>query len=155
MDFVLATVGAMLAFMTFVGGQYILKLVIEPVQEVKKTIGMISHALIIHGKIISSPNIFNQKQREEVYEKLNALSAQLQSDFYLVPKSIRLKSFFSWYCLFNLPSQTEISEATHELETLANCVVSNIDIQSHNQIRTIKKSISCKLDIHFFEERPN
>jgi hypothetical protein len=40
---------------TYIIGQLVLKLLIEPVQDLKKTIGMISYALIERGSVISNP----------------------------------------------------------------------------------------------------
>jgi len=40
---------------TYIVGQLVLKLLIEPVQDLKKTIGMISYALIERGSVISNP----------------------------------------------------------------------------------------------------
>ena len=43
------------AVTSFVIGQVIVKLVIEPVQEMKKTVGQVAHALIDRAHVISSP----------------------------------------------------------------------------------------------------
>ena len=40
---------------TYIVGQLVLKLLIEPVQDLKKTIGMISYAIIERGSVISNP----------------------------------------------------------------------------------------------------
>jgi len=52
MDFVLGIIAAVAAY---VCGQFTLKLVIEPAQEMKKTIGLVSYSLIEYSKDISNP----------------------------------------------------------------------------------------------------
>jgi len=151
LDILLATVGAVLAFLTFVGGQYVLKLVIEPVQGMKKTIGEISHALIAHSKILSnSEEGFSDDQKRNVFDHLNMLSAQLQASNYLIPKCIRKNDCKCLPCLFDLPSQDNIFEASEQLQSLANCLfqVKNEDItRSHVHVTELKRNISLNLDI--------
>ena len=47
--------------LTYVLGQLVLKLVIEPVQETKRTIGQISHSLIEHGNVIQNPDFASEE----------------------------------------------------------------------------------------------
>ena len=43
--------------LTYVVGQLVVKLVIEPVQEARRTIGQISHSLIEHAHVIANPGV--------------------------------------------------------------------------------------------------
>lgn len=154
LDIILAAVGAVLAFFTFVGGQFILKLIIEPTQAMKKTIGEVSHALIAYSKIISTPNAFDNDKKHSVYEHLNVLSAQLQASYYLIPKYIRHNN--KWLLrLFDLPSQDAVSKSSHQLQTLANCLYSsgNERMRRSDQIISLKKNICSNLDIFRLEEQ--
>ena len=49
----------------YVAGQLISKLVIEPVHEMKKTIGKISHSLIENGQVIANPGLIGKEREEE------------------------------------------------------------------------------------------
>lgn len=90
MDFVLGIFATVAAF---VGGQFTLKLVIEPAQEMKRTIGLISYSLIEYSKDISNPRSIDKDKAHKIYTHLNALAAQLQGSFYLIPKWIRNRGF--------------------------------------------------------------
>lgn len=150
MEFLVAFFGAILALFGFVMGQYILKLVIEPIQGLRKTIGEISHALIVYSVIFSNPQDEDNERKNEVYEKIRNLSGQLMASYYLIPKRIRNKEG-CWTCLysFDLPSKESVSLASHNLQTLTNCLYPGPteNTNFYNQIRKLKKDICDDLDI--------
>jgi hypothetical protein len=102
--------------LVYVFGQLILKLVIEPVQDLRKTIGQTSHALIQRANVIQNPGVPEQKIMDETSDQLRTLSSQLQSHLYLVP------SYSFTAKLFNLPSFDEICKASSDLIGLSNSI---------------------------------
>lgn len=101
---------------TYVFGQFIVKLVIEPVQEMRKTIGQISHSLIVHANVIMNPGVPTQEVMLETSQQLRQLSSQLQSHLYLVPQ-YNLTAF-----IFRLPTQAKVLAASGSLIGLSNSI---------------------------------
>lgn len=142
LDFVLGIIAAMV---TFVGGQFILKLVIEPAQEMKRTIGLISHSLIKYNTDISNRPI-NKDKAHEIYDHLNELAAKLQASFYLIPKWIRKSDCLT--SVFGFPSQENILKASQHIQSLASGLYSHPDeTRIYEEITYRKKNICCCLDI--------
>lgn len=73
------------AVLTYVLGQLVVKLVIEPVQDMKRTIGQISHSLIEHANIIQNPGVPPEEVMKETSQHFRKLSSQIQTHLYLVP----------------------------------------------------------------------
>ena len=69
----------------YIFGQIALKLVIEPVHDLKKTIGMISHALIECANVIYNPGVLTKDVLDETSRELRNLASQLRSHLYLIP----------------------------------------------------------------------
>ena|SRR2546430_2563306 len=102
--------------MTYILGQLVLKLVIEPVQDLRKSIGVISHSLIEHANVIHNPGVPTKDAMNETSQHLRQLSSQLQSHLYLVP----FYSKTAW--VFRLPSRDEVMAASNALIGLSNSV---------------------------------
>ncbi len=64
---------------TYIVGQLVLKLMLDPVHEMKKTIGQISHSLIEHANVIGNPGVHTQEVMHETSRHLRKLSSQLQA----------------------------------------------------------------------------
>jgi hypothetical protein len=101
-------------FFTYVLGQLALKLVIEPVQEVKKTIGAVSHALIERANVISNAGVPTKEVMDAASEELRKLASQLRSHLYLVPR------YETTARIFGLPLRAEILKASTNLIGLSN-----------------------------------
>ncbi len=101
---------------TFVIGQLVVKLVIEPVQEMKKTIAQISHAMIEHANVFMNPGVPSQDVMEETSQQLRKLSSQLRAHLYLVPAYRRTAR------LFFLPKINQVLAAASALIGLSNSV---------------------------------
>jgi len=101
---------------TYVLGQLILKLLIEPVNELKRTIGEIAHSLIEHANVIQNPGILKEEMMTETSRHLRKLSSQLEAHLYLIP----MYSFTSK--LFFLPSRDRLLSAARALMGLSNSV---------------------------------
>jgi len=102
--------------LTYVIGQIILKIIIEPVQDMKKTIGQISHSLIEHANVIQNPGVPSEETMHKTSQHLRMLSSQIQAHLYLVPK-YKFTAF-----IFRLPSQKQVLEAAKNLIGLSNSV---------------------------------
>ena len=101
---------------TYVLGQLVLKLVIDPVQELRRTIGIISHALIERANVIQNPGVPTKEVMDETSRELRKLSSQLQSHLYLVP----IYGATAW--VFRLPAAEKIRAASSALIGLSNSV---------------------------------
>lgn len=142
LDFILGIFAAVAAF---VGGQFTLKLVIEPAQEMKRTIGLISYSLIKYSREISNRPISKDKAHE-IYDHLNELAAKLQASFYLIPKWIRGNSCLT--SVFGFPSQENILEASQQMQSLASGLYADPDeTRIYDEIAYRKRNICRCLDI--------
>lgn len=101
---------------TYLAGQLALKLVLEPVQDLRRTIGAISHSLIERANVIANPGVPTVEVMDATSQELRKLSSQLHSHLYLVPAY----SFTSR--IFFLPKSTEVREAATMLIGLSNGV---------------------------------
>lgn len=70
---------------TFVIGQLVVKLLIEPVQEMRRTIAQISHTMIERANVYQNPGIPTQEIMMETSQQTRRLSSQLHAHLYLVP----------------------------------------------------------------------
>ncbi len=102
--------------LTYVAGQLVLKLVIEPVQELRRTIAAISHALIERANVIANPGVPTEEVMRETSKELRKLSSQLQSHLYLIPM------YSTTAKVFALPSRDRMLEAGSMLIGLSNSV---------------------------------
>ena len=118
--------------LVFVVGQLFLKLVIEPVHQLKRTMADISHTFIQYAYVIHNGSVVSPELRDEVFEKLRQLSGQLYADMALIP----------WYPLFGklffLPSSIKVYESAKKLIAVANWMCSKSDRQWDHIIRNIQ-----------------
>jgi hypothetical protein len=104
---------------TYVIGQLVLKLLIEPVQDLKKTIGMISYALIERASVISNPGNSPEDVMNDTVRELRKLASHLRAHLSLIPcypVSARM---------FSLPCQVNIDQAMRNLIGLSNGIHSD------------------------------
>lgn len=101
---------------TFVVGQLILKLVIDPVQAMKSTIGVISHTLVQYAHVIANPGVLKPEVMDEASHSLCSLSSQLRAHLYLIP-TYKITSK-----VFGLPSFNRVRAASRALIGLSNSV---------------------------------
>jgi hypothetical protein len=95
--------------------------VIEPVQEMKKTIGQIAHALIEHANVISNPGVAKKELIDTASDRLRRLSSLLHSHLRLVP----LYRITCW--VFWLPCRGSVLSAADSLIKLHNSLHKAID----------------------------
>jgi len=128
--------------LTYVLGQLVVKLVIEPVQDMRKTIGLISHALIEHASIYHNPGVPTQDAMNETSRELRKLSSQLQAHLFLVPRYGVISR------IFGLPLHASVLEASSALIGLSNSVFNareNIYEVNANRVAKICDSLGIYL----------
>ena len=101
---------------TFVLGQVVVKLVLDPVQEMKRTIAQISHALIERANVIANPGVPAKEIMDDASQLLRKLSSQLHAQLYLVPRYTVTSR------IFYLPSKERVLIASGALIGLSNSV---------------------------------
>jgi hypothetical protein len=69
----------------YVLGQFALKLVVEPVHDLKKTIGLISYSLIERKGDIFNPGLGQKDAMDETARELRKLGSLLPPQMYLIP----------------------------------------------------------------------
>lgn len=144
MDFtVLVTVIS--GVLTYVLGQLVVKIVIEPVQETRRTIGQISHSLIERGNVIANPGVPTEEAMRETAQQLRNLSSQLQSHLYLVP------AYATTARVFRLPSKDELLSASKNLIALSTSVYRATD-RVHEENATHVEKIRDALSIYMPED---
>lgn len=98
----------------FVLGQIFVKMFIEPVQEIKKTIAKIRMDIHRYGHIIHNYNNIDENIRNETSAILRNLSAELIAHLELIP-------FFSFASkIFKFPKPENIKKASINLIALSN-----------------------------------
>jgi hypothetical protein len=101
---------------TYVVGQIVLKLVIEPAQDLKMTFGVISYSLIERANVISNPGLGLKEIETETAQELRNLASKLRSHLYLIPRySVTAR-------IFGLPPPAKILAASRALIGLSNGV---------------------------------
>lgn len=100
--------------LTFVLGQLVLKLLVEPVHRCKSVIAEIASSLILGANVYANPKPHGDPRQEALALELRRLSSELQSSMHLVP----------WYrCtryIFGLPNRENIVAASKQLIFLNN-----------------------------------
>jgi len=128
--------------LVYVIGQFVLKLMIEPVQETKRTIAQISHSLVEYGDVIHNPGVPAKEKTMEVSQHLKRLSAHLHTHLFLVP------CYGMTAPIFRLPAQDKILTAARQLMGLSNAICSKSDA-IHEEIAKRCEAICDALGIYF------
>ncbi|MER2511517.1 MAG: hypothetical protein ABTQ25_03690 [Nitrosomonas ureae] len=101
---------------TFVIGQLIVKLLLDPVQDMKKTIGQVSHTLVERAYVLANPGVPTKEKMDDTSDSLRMLSSQLHAHLYLIP------SYDKTFKVFHLPSKEKLLVASTALIGLSNSV---------------------------------
>ena len=107
--------------LTYIAGQLLLKLVIEPVHEMRRTIGEISHTLIERANVIGNPGVPSGEVMNAASEELRKHSAKLNAHLYLIP------SYDATAWVFRLPKRQQVLDASGNLIGLSNSIFRNND----------------------------
>lgn len=113
---------------TFVLGQIIMKLVIDPVQSFKSTIADISNALILHSNIYANPKPAGDEPQSKMSQEMRILSSKLQSNMHLVP-NYKLTAR-----IFGLPTIENVVSASKNLIFIHN---------SHDGVLANQDKLNC------------
>ncbi len=113
-------------------GQTFLKLVIEPVYQLKRTLADIAHTLIRYAHGLHNPDIIPKELYTEIYDKLRSLSGQLYADMELIP------AYWLFRPLFSLPRTPKVYEGAKNLIAVANWMGGTHDGQFEHIIRNIQ-----------------
>ena len=98
----------------FVLGQILLKLLIDPIHELKRSIAEIAHTLIEHANIYANPGTYETEKEMEISSQFRRLSSQLNAGMYLIPYYKAISR------IFGLPSVENINKASKKLIGLSN-----------------------------------
>ena len=101
---------------TFVIGQLIVKLILDPVQDMKKTIGQVSHTLVERANVIANPGVPTKEIMDDTSDLLRKLSSQLHAHLYLIPLYDKTSK------VFHLPAKEKLIAASSALIGLSNSV---------------------------------
>mgnify|MGYP000052713566 CR=1 FL=1 len=148
-------------FTVFVLGQVFIRLFVEPVQELKKTIGSVQFTLSKLAYIIHNPDSFSSEELTGVFKELRELSARLATDLSLVPcyeKTCRV---------FFLPDVNCVRKASKNIVAVSNWLTSKNSNQfahitknvqeAHDNLKLyypVDERISDHLLEQFFEQQP-
>jgi hypothetical protein len=130
---------------TFVLGQLALRLLAEPVQELKRTIADIAVTIIKYANVYSNPGVTGEERENEAAREIRALASRLNAQMYLVPGYSKIHRFFG------LPSKQDISQAMRHLIGISNAVHrANSDMEIANDKKLDK--VCDLLGIHMPDE---
>lgn len=100
----------------FVMGQILLKIFIEPVQELMRALGQIKYCMIFYANIFCNPGVGNPTKMDQTTDELRLCASKLQGALYLV-QFFRLWSFLGF-----IPSKENLEQISSELIGLSNSV---------------------------------
>lgn len=123
---------------TFVLGQLVIKLLVDPVHDFRKTVADIALALIEYANIYANPGVAGSEIEKKVSEELRRLSSRLNAQMYLIPcYPITAK-------IFGLPSRKTVVDAASNLIGLSNGVfqsASNLVLVNVERADKIRKAL--------------
>jgi hypothetical protein len=107
----------------FVLGQVFLKLIIDPVQEAKKTIANIRIELIRSGHVLHNANVVDKELRDKLFDSFRSLAAELVAGTETIP-------FYKIIAkVVGLPPSHNARAASRNLIALSNWMCINHDKQ--------------------------
>lgn len=136
-----AIVTAVLAILVFVVTQSFLKFVLEPIQEQRKLIGQVAHALLFYANVSSAESIkfgdqvmtvgADSEEIEETRKSLRGLAGQLRASLWTVPFYDALARL-GW-----VPKREDVLEAATQLVGWSNSLRGNRDEDRDKRQRVI------------------
>lgn len=100
--------------LVFAASQYVLKLILAPIVELRRTMARISAALLYH-----QAKITNATLDDNIGLELRELSAELLSNRSVLP----FYSFFHVLCIFKIPHKMKVLNACQELNAMAYAMI--------------------------------
>ena len=114
----------------FVIGQLLTRTIIDPIHDLKKTIGELDFALIFHARAIHTP-IGKREDEDKTQEALRKIASDLRSKVRVIPV------YGFWSICSCLPERKDILEASGQIIGLSNSV--------HKEDRTDNSKIEDKI----------
>ena len=122
--------------LTYVAGQLVLKSLIEPVQELKRTVGMVSFTLIERGKVIYNPGNSAKDIMDDTARELRKLASHLRAHLSLIPcYDISAR-------IFGLPRRVHIDNAMRNLIGVSNGIHDDPQRKNGDLVEKICKSLA-------------
>jgi len=122
---------------TFVLGQLVIKLLVDPVQDFRKAVADIALALIEYANVYANPGVAGGEIEKKVSEEFRRLSSRLNAQMYLIPcYPITAK-------IFGLPSRKKVVDAASSLIGLSNGVFQSasnlvlVNVEMADKIRKV------------------
>lgn len=126
---------AIAAIAVFVASQLLGKLVIEPVQDLKKLLGEIRHALVFHAQAVYTP-VGDRVGEDKAAEAFRKLACDLRSKVGSVPFYDRWAGVSRGF----LPARKDAFEASQNLIGLSNSVHQvNRSENNHKRVSKIER----------------
>jgi len=123
---------------TFVLGQLVIKLFVDPVHDFRKSVADIALALIEHANVYANPGVAGSEVEKKVSEELRRLSSRLNAQMYLIP------CYPITARVFGLPSRKKVVDAASNLIGLSNGVfqsASNLVLVNVEKADKIRKAL--------------
>lgn len=118
---------------TLVLGQILIRLIIEPIHELKRTISDIAVSLVNNSNVFCNPGVVGVEREREVSKEIRNLASRLNAQMYLVP-AFGLVRF-----IFGLPSKQNIAAAMKNMIGISNAVhAANQDMGTTNAKKSDK-----------------
>jgi hypothetical protein len=121
--------------LTFVLGQLIIKLLVDPVNDFRRTVADIALVLIEYANVYANPGVAGSEVEKKVSEELRRLSSRLNAQMYLIPCYRIIAK------IFGLPSRDKVVGAASDLIGLSNGVFKSasdlvsVNVKRADQIR--------------------
>lgn len=112
----------------FVLGQIILKLVIDPVHDLKRHIAKIAHCLNHNAPHYTNPSLSEKEKLIEISNEIRLLSSDLIAKLYLIP------AYKQVYKLFGLPTFENVDKADGLLISLSNLITNKSPVTDNYKI---------------------
>jgi hypothetical protein len=126
------------AVIVFAASQYALKLILDPIVELKRTMANISSTLLYYQSTLT-----NATADDEVCLLLKRLSSDLRSDASAVP----FYEFLQCIRIFAIPGKENLRKACHGLNWLSYNVSGHATTDSTREVPGTIKEIGALLDI--------
>jgi hypothetical protein len=122
--------------LVFLIGQAVLKFLFEPLQEFRRTVSEIAHALIEHANVYCNPGLGDPQKLNDVSSALRKLSSKLFAQMHLTPKYRYLSKILCF------PSEKAVNDAATNLIGLANSVFASGDaLVNASRANKIRKAL--------------
>ena len=124
----------------YILGQLLIRFSVEPLQELKRVIGDISHALVYYADVYSNPGLNKDEIVSEARKALRDKASVLRSQANVVP-------FYDGFTRLKwVPSRADIKSASRHLIGLSNSLVKGDPEYNDKRLEEIKKALRLDID---------